>query len=194
MSKILNNNFNNELITIAIRPDLGHHALISKCVRDDISLNKKVLYFSLELNKELMTKRIGIENNDNLLVVDNPIKDLNDMVDIINEFSPNLIVVDYLHLLPDADEAIKLLKNVSIDKNIPIIVFSYISDSLNKDLDFTTLSLEEFITYNSKLELVIEESDKFVVLYHKQDKEYMYKELKNIYGETKEIDIRELLN
>lgn len=194
MSKILNNNFNNELITIAIRPDLGHHALISKCVRDDISLNKKVLYFSLELNKELMTKRIGIENNDNLLVVDNPIKDLNDMVDIINEFSPNLIVVDYLHLLPNADEAIKLLKNVSIDKNIPIIVFSYISDSLNKELDFTTLSLEEFITYNSKLELVIEESDKFVVLYHKKDKEYMYKELKNIYGETQEIDIRELLN
>lgn len=141
-----------------------------------------------------MTKRIGIENNDNLLVVDNPIKDLNDMLDVINEFSPNLIVVDYLHLLPDANEVIKLLKNISIDKNIPIIVFSYISDILNKDLDFTTLSLEEFITYNSKLELVIEESDKFIVLYHKQDKKYMYKELKNIYGETKEIDIRELLN
>lgn len=194
MSKILNNDFNNELITIAIRPDLGHHALISKCIRDDISLNKKVLYFSLELNKDLMTKRIGIENNDNLLVVDNPIKNLNDMVDIINEFSPNLIVVDYLHLLPDTDEAIKLLKNMSIEKNIPIIVFSYISDSLNKDLDFTTLSLEEFITHNSKLELVIEESDKFIVLYHKKDKEYMYKELKNIYDEIEEIDIRELLN
>lgn len=194
MSKILDNNYNNELITIAIRPDLGHHALISKCVRDDISLDKKVLYFSLELNKDLMTKRIGIENNDNLLVVDNPIKNLNDMVDIINEFNPNLIVVDYLHLLPDADEAIKLLKNISTNKNIPIIVFSYISDRLNKDLDFTTLDLEEFIIHNSKLELVIEESDKFVVLYHKKDKEYMYKELKNIYGETKEIDIRELLN
>lgn len=194
MSKILNNDFNNELITIAIRPDLGHHALISKCVRDDISLDKKVLYFSLELNKDLMTKRIDIEDNENLLVVDKTIKDLNAMVDIINEFNPNLIVVDYLHLLPDTDEAIKLLKNVSIEKNIPIIVFSYISDSLNKDLDFTTLSLEEFITHNSKLELVIEESDKFIVLYHKKDKEYMYKELKNIYGETKEIDIRELLN
>lgn len=194
MSKILNNDFNNELITIAIRPDLGHHALISKCIRDDISLNKKVLYFSLELNKDLMTKRIGIENNDNLLVVDNPIKNLNDMVDIINEFSPNLIVVDYLHLLPDTDEAIKLLKNVSIEKNIPIIVFSYISASLNKDLNFITLSLEEFITHNSKLELVIEESDKFIVLYHKKDKEYMYKELKNIYGETKTFDIRDLLN
>lgn len=194
MSKILDNNFNNELITIAIRPDLGYHALISKCIRDDISLNKKVLYFSLELNKDLMTKRIGIENNDNLLVVDNPIKNLNDMVDIINEFSPNLIVVDYLHLLPDTDEAIKLLKNMSIEKNIPIIVFSYISDSLNKDLDFTTLSLEEFITHNSKLEIVIEESNKFIVLYHKKDKEYMYKELKNIYGETKTFDIRDLLN
>lgn len=194
MSKILDNNFNNELITIAIRQDLGHHALISKCVRDDISLDKKVLYFSLELNKDLMTKRIGIENNDNLLVVNNPIKNLNDMVDIINEFSPNLIVVDYLHLLPDTDEAIKLLKNMSIEKNIPIIVFSYISDSLNKDLDFTTLSLEEFIIHNSKLEIVIEESDKFIVLYHKKDKEYMYKELKNIYDEIEEIDIRDLLN
>lgn len=194
MSKILNNDFNNELITIAIRPDLGHHALISKCVRDDISLDKKVLYFSLELNKDLMTKRIGIEDNENLLVVDKTIKDLNAMVDIINEFNPNLIVVDYLHLLPDTDEAIKLLKNVSIEKNIPIIVFSYISDRLNKELDFTTLNIEEFITHNSKLELVIKESDKFVVLYHKKDKEYMYKELKNIYGETKELDIRELLN
>lgn len=49
------------------------------------------------------------------------------------------------------DKPIKLLKQISIEKNIPFILFSYISERLNKELDFTTLNLEEFILHNSKL-------------------------------------------
>lgn len=193
INKILNNNFNSELITVAIHSDTGYHALISKYVRDSISLDKKVLYFSLEIDKELMSKRIGVENSECLLVEDRPINDLNDIIDRINEFNPNLVVVDNLQLLPDENEAIKLLRKVSIDNNIPVIVFLKI-DSLNNNLDFTTLNLEEFIMANPKLELITKKSDKLVVLYHKQDKEYTYRELKNIHGEVREIDIRELLD
>ncbi len=47
---------------------------------------------------------------------------------------------------------------------------------------------------NPKLELITKKSDKLVVLYHTQDKEYTYRELKNIHGEVREIDIRELLD
>ena len=105
MIKLLNNNFNSELITITINPNEEYHALISKYVRDSISLDKKVLYFSLKIDKELMNKRIGIENSEYLLVEDNPIKNLNDMIDKINKFNPNLVVVDNLQLLPDENEA-----------------------------------------------------------------------------------------
>lgn len=147
MIKLLNSNYNNELITITINPDAEYHALISKYVRDSISLDKKVLYFSLKIDKELMSKRIGIENSEYLLVEDNPIKNLNDMIDRINEFNPNLVVVDNLQLLPDENEAIKLLRKGSIDNNIPVIVFLKI-DSLNNNLDFTTLNLEKFIMAN----------------------------------------------
>lgn len=81
MIKLLNNNFNSELITITINPNEEYHALISKYVRDSISLDKKVLYFSLKIDKELMSKRIGIENSEYLLVEDSPIKNLNNMID-----------------------------------------------------------------------------------------------------------------
>ena len=79
MIKLLNNNFNSGLITI--NPNEEYHALISKYVRDSINLDKKVLYFSLEIDKELMSKRIGIENSEYLLVEDSPIKNLNNMID-----------------------------------------------------------------------------------------------------------------
>lgn len=140
-----------------------------------------------------MCKRIGVENSECLLVEDRPINDLNDIIDRINEFNPNLVVVDNLQLLSDENEVINLLRKVSIDNNISVIVFLKI-DSLNNNLDFTTLNLEEFIMANPKLELIAKKSDKLVVLYHKKDKEYMYRELKNIHGEVREIDIRELLN
>lgn len=140
-----------------------------------------------------MSKRIDVENSECLLVEDRPINDLNVIIDRINEFNPKLVVVDNLQLLPDENEAIKLLRKVSIDNNISVIVFSKI-DSLNNNLDFTTLNLEEFIMANPKLELITKKSDKLIVLYHKQDKEYTYRELKNIHGEVRKIDIRKLLD
>lgn len=100
-----------------------------------------------------MSKRIDVENSECLLVGDRPINDLNVIIDRINEFNPKLVVVDNLQLLSDENEAIKLLRKVSIDNNISFIVFSKI-DTLNNNLDFTTLNLEEFIMANPKLELI----------------------------------------
>ena len=80
--------------------------------------------------------------------------------------------------------------------NIPIIVLSQMSMIKYEDIDFTSIDIEEVKKISPALTPIIDVADRFIVFYikSKENKEYMLKELKNTFGETREFDIREILN
>ena len=78
--------------------------------------------------------------------------------------------------------------------DIPIIVLSQIGMNKYEDVNFTNVDLETFEQISPELKPIIEVSDRFIVFYDNGNKQYLLKELKNSFGETKTFDIRDLLN
>lgn len=193
MNEILNNNFKQELIVIASRPGVGKTALITKFTKDCTEHGKKVLFISIDEPKGNIIRRIRTEVLENLIVEDTVIKDLSVIEEYLNKHTPDVVVIDYLQLLPDGDETIATLKKLSNNKNIPIIVASQLSRKCD-DLDLSTISLDEIVSTASSYKAIAMKADVFTILYHKSDKEYMVRELKNSYQEVKETDIRDILN
>lgn len=198
MEKILNNNFNKELIIYAItEPDIGYVALNGSTIRKTIEQGKKVLFYSLEQSKEMMLKRIRLNDNPNLMVIDKLLTNIEDIGKTVENFKPDLVIIDYFFLLTldTKIEDIYVLDKIANEYNIPFIVVLHLGCKVTKTLDFNNVSLDKLKEVDSKLLPIIETSDRFLLFYikSKEDKEYMLKELKNIYGETKEYDIREIL-
>lgn len=185
MKEIINNDFKSEFITVASRPGVGKTALILKTAEECLELGKKVLLFSLESNKELILKRMNIEDNDNFIIYDSVIQNLNDIKSSTNTFNPDIILVDYLQLLPNSEEAIDLLKEISIEKNIPVIITSQLS-RVNAELDLSVIDLKDFILHHQYLNWLVDKSDEFIVLYRKTETESRGRKLKDNYGEIKE--------
>ena len=193
MNEILNNNFKQELIVIASRPNNGKMALLTKITKDCTKLGKKVLLISVDEPKDKIIPRVRTEFPENLIVEDAVIKDLSVIEQYLNKHKPDVVIIDYLQLLPDGDETIITLKNLSNTKNIPIIVTSQLSRKCI-DLDLSTISLDEIVSTAKSFKTIVKEADVFTILYHKSEKEYMVRELKNSYQEVKETDIRDILN
>ena len=196
MKDILVNNFKKELIVYGVRPDLGAKALICNKAKKCIELGKRVLFYSFELPEQITLQRINANDDSNLLIKDKPLNNLSEIKDTIESFKPDIIFIDYFQLMTrDVKiEDIHMLNAYAKQYDIPIIVLSQIGMIKFKNVEFTNLNLEKFIQICPILKPITDISDRFIVFYKKAEKEYMLKEIKNIYGETQEFDIRELLN
>lgn len=196
MKDILANDFKKELIVYAVRPDLGHVTLNCSTIRKCIELGKRVLFYSLEQPEDIMLKRIGLTDTSNLLIKDKPLTNIEEISNTIDSFKPDIVIIDYFMLLTcdTKPEDIYVLNYIAKQYDIPFIVISHLSEVTNKEVDFTTITLDEFKETNPESIPLIDNSDRFILFYQRGPKEFMLRELKNIYGETKEVDIRELLN
>lgn len=196
MKQILANDFKKELIVYGVRPDLGAKALICSKAKKCLELGKRVLVYSFELPEEITLHRINADDNTNLLIKDKPLKELNDMKDTIESFKPDIVFIDYFQLMTKdtKSEDIHVLNSYTKQYNIPIVVLSQISSVKFKSVDFNDTDLEEVKEISPALAPVINASDRFIIFYDDGNKEYLLKELKNSFGETKTFDIRDLLN
>ena len=91
-------------------------------------------------------------------------------------------------------EDIHVLNTYAKQYDIPFIILSQISSVKFKSLEFNTIDLEEAKEISPALAPIIDASDRFIIFYDNGNKEYLLKELKNSFGETKTFDIRDLLN
>lgn len=196
MKQILANDFKKELIVYGVRPDLGAKALICSKAKKCLELGKRVLVYSFELPEEITLHRINADDNTNLLIKDKPLKELNDMKDTIESFKPDIVFIDYFQLMTKdtKSEDIHVLNSYTKQYNIPIVVLSQISSVKFKSVDFNDTDLEEVKEISPALAPIINASDRFIIFYDDGNKEYLLKELKNSFGETKTFDIRDLLN
>ena len=196
MKQILANDFKKELIVYGVRPDLGAKALICSKAKKCLELGKRVLVYSFELPEEITLHRINADDNTNLLIKDKPLKELNDMKDTIESFKPDIVFIDYFQLMTKdtKSEDIHVLNSYTKQYNIPIVVLSQISSVKFKSVDFNDTDLEEVKEISPALAPIINASDRFIIFYDNGNKEYLLKELKNSFGETKTFDIRDLLN
>lgn len=134
---------------VASRPGNGKTATIIENIKDDLKNNKKVLLFSLESSKNEIFKRSKIKDN-NLVVLDNPIRDLYNVIDEINIYDPDIVYIDYYDLLPNTKEADGLLYQATRDYNIPIIVARNLSIE-NDNHDLENISIDKFMEINGLL-------------------------------------------
>ena len=196
MEQILTNNFKRELIVYGVRPDLGAKALICNKAKKCIELGKRVLFYSFELPEEITLHRINVDDDSNLLIKDKVLINLSDMKDTIESFKPDIVFIDYFQLMTrdSKSEDIHVLNSYTKQYNIPIVVLSQISSVKFKSVDFNDADLEEVKEISPALAPIIDASDRFIIFYDNGNKEYLLKELKNSFGETKTFDIRDLLN
>ena len=198
MKEILTNDFKKELIVYGVRPDMGAKAVICKIAKDCLASGKKVLFYSFELPEEITMKRINADDNTNLLVKDKPLKELSDMKNTIESFKPDIVLIDYFQLMQrnTKPEDIYVLNSYAKQYDIPVIVLSQMGMIKFEDVDFTNADIEEVKKISPTLTPILDVADRFIVFYikSKDNKEYMLKELKNTFGETREFDIREILN
>ena len=204
MKNVIKNYFNKELIVYAIaEPDTGHVALNCSTIRKCVELGKKVLFYSLDQPEDRMTKRIGLNDNTNLLIKDKLVNNLEEINNTIDIFKPDLVIIDYFMLLTRDTkvEDIFVLNRIAKEHNIPFIVVTHLSSTDNKGLDFSNVTYEEFKEANFKSTPLIEEADRLMLFYKKSETEYMVRVLKNNFTETPQwfsrpsvFDIRDLLN
>lgn len=198
LNNILVNDFKGELIIYAIaEPNTGHIALNCSTIRKCIQVGKKVLFYSLDLPKSSMLKRIALEDTSKLLIEDRPLNNLEEISFTIDNFKPDLVIIDYFMLLTHDTkvEDILVLHRILRQHDIPFIVVMNLSSKNNRDVEFSTITLEEFKRRNSAILPIIQLSDRFIVFYQKSEKEYMAREMLNDFtGKPKEFDIRDLLN
>jgi len=198
MKDILANDFKKELIIYGVRPDMGAKAVICKTAKDCLALGKKVLFYSFELPEEITVKRINADDNTNLLVKDKPLKELSEMKNTIESFKPDIVLIDYFQLMQrdTKPEDIHVLNSYAKQYDVPVIVLSQMSMIKYEDIDFTSMDIEEVKKISPALTPILDVADRFIVFYikSKENKEYMLKELKNTFGETREFDIRDILN
>ncbi len=139
------------LVVLAGRPSHGKTALSLFFLRQACEANRRVLFYTLEQTNDEVAERLilgGDGNHEeaanrishwNLLLKDNGFADLNHIKTNARIEKPELIVIDYLHLmkLPKAEyyrlelgEATKQLKMLAKELSCPIILLS----QLNRDV------------------------------------------------------------
>lgn len=133
-----------ELTCIASRPGIGKTTLSINIVNNIAKqTNNKILFISLENSKEQLEKRI---KSDNVEIITDKIS-INDIEDTCRNLSYtynclSLIVIDYLQLiepkvsrkdkLREKVDIIKVLKQLAIELNAPIIITSQLPNTDKK--------------------------------------------------------------
>lgn len=138
LDKLINGVNERELITIASRPALGKSTLAIDIINNvSKQTNNKILYFNLESSKESLRQRV-IGSNVEI------INDIEDIKERCEEFksSLSLIVIDYFQLITtpnkyenrneEKDYIIRILKTMTLDYNIPIIITFQLSRSIDE--------------------------------------------------------------
>lgn len=156
------NDYKSQYIVIASRPGNGKTSTILENIKDDLLNDKKVLFFSLENSKDSIIKQTKFSNLDNLIILDNPIEDINDIKNSIIQYNPDIVYVDYIDLLPNVDGVNEYFHKLSIDYDIPLVVAHNLSIENDKH-DLSTITTTEFCKINSSS--MIDKSDKYYLLY-----------------------------
>ncbi len=134
-----------ELITIAGRPAMGKTTL-GICIANNISNQKEskmVLYFTLESKADYLKSKRTVDKN--VIIVDDiyNIEDIRTESIKLSKQGISLIIIDYIQLISitslksnrKIDEAMNIareIKLLALELNIPIIVISQLSRSLEQ--------------------------------------------------------------
>lgn len=145
LDKIIVGLKNGELITIAGRPALGKSSLgISIINNVSKQTDKKILYFNLESPKDILSKRII---GDNIEIIDDigNIEYIKIKCEEISKQGISLVVIDYFQLITTSNEYTnrleeafyisRILKTLALELDIPIIVLSQLSRSIEERED-----------------------------------------------------------
>ena len=144
MYRILND-YGKGYIVIASRPGNGKTSTILDNIKIDLLNNKKVLFFSLENSERSIIERDKCFKTSNLVILDNPVKKMDDIKDNITKHNPNVVYIDYFDLLPNKDGANDFFHQLSVTNNIPIVVAHNLSNE--NDLDMLDKSDNYFLLY-----------------------------------------------
>ena len=144
-------NKGNELIYIIGRPATGKTTLLIKSLQELLQYNEnKILFVSLELDKDSISEKIDINEHSNLIIMDNPNVSTEELREILrNDNSIKNVVIDYLQLFDckNNNKCIDLNK-LKQEFNLNVIVSSQIS---------RTLEINEEIINNSDNIILIEQ-------------------------------------
>lgn len=160
---ILNNNFNKELVVIASRPNQGKTYTILSSIKESLKANKKVLFISLDNDKEAIKGMLNYKSN--LIIYDKPLKNTSEIIDLVNKNYYDIVYIDYFDLLPAQEKIINLLRNISSDKDIPIIVAASL-DTYFDNYDFENIKLNDVT--NNVQNYLYQYADKFIILSNKK--------------------------
>lgn len=167
-----------KLFVIAGRPAMGKSDFTLDVVKNILKENKSVLMFNMESTKEMILKKIFNNesklNVENLFINDNGGIAINEIIEICRETKKQnnleLIIIDYLQLIritkslntrkEEIDEIVKKIKELTEEMNIPIILISELSRSLEIRKDKRP-TLDDF---NDSVS-VVEFADVIVFLY-----------------------------
>lgn len=157
LDNIIHSLNNGELTCIASRPGLGKTTLLIDIVNNvSNQTDNKIIFISLENSKEQLEKRIKSDKieiiTDKLFITD--IEDTCRKLYYTYHYL-SLIVVDYLQLIKpeirkknkesETTDIIKSLKQLSIELNVPIIITSQLSRSVDEK-ENRIPTLEDFNT------------------------------------------------
>lgn len=162
MNKVLSD-YGKGYIVFASRPGNGKTSTILENIKKDLISNKKVLFFSLENNKESILKKGIWFNTQNLVILDNPIKDIDIIKENINKYNPDTVYIDYYDLLPNNDNINEFFHQLSVDYNIPLIVAHNLSME-NDNYNLSDITIDKFIEINGSH--MIDNADEYYLFYN----------------------------
>ena len=149
---LINNNFKNEFIVLIHTLNIKQTKKLIKLIEKKLRTNKKkTILFSESLK------------------IDNSLTKPNKKVDAI--------IINNFELIHEKEKNIRILKTITLENDIPIIVLYHLDDKIC--LDLLKKELFEYVSLE-KGELV-QASDLFAIIYRNKDK-FRIKVLKNRYG------------
>ena len=169
IDKITNNLKRGELITIAGRPGMYKTSLGISIVNSiSKQTNEKILYVTLESSKDTLKKRF-VGNNVQIVDDINDIEDIKSKCEEMSKQGLSLVVIDYMQVITTSNEfdnkleekfyISKLLKTLTIELNIPVIVISQLTRSI-EERENKRPTLHDTITTGLQ-----QDSDKIICLY-----------------------------
>ena len=167
-----------KLVVLAGRPSMGKSDFTLDIVKSILKENKSVLMFNMESTKEMILKKLFNNesklNMENLVINDKGGITIDEIIEICRETKKQnnleLIIIDYLQLIgvvksldtrkEEIDVIVKKTKELTKEMNIPVILVSELSRSLEIRKDKRPI-LDDFKDSVS----VIEFADVIVFMY-----------------------------
>lgn len=134
-----------DFIIIASRPGIGKSTLAINIINNIVKqTNDKILYFNLEIPKEVLKNKI---TSSNVEIIDTPAITIEEIKSKCEEVSKNdlsLVVIDYIQLVSSSlnkdnsnivSYISRILKVMTLKLNIPIIILSQLSSKIEERED-----------------------------------------------------------